>query len=81
MGEEVVIKLFGSRLDDAGRGGDIDLYIATHQVIEQPAYTIAMIQTKIMRLIGERKIDILLDAPNLTEEAIHGIAKAEGVNL
>ena len=30
LGSDVVIRLFGSRVDDTKKGGDIDLLIETH---------------------------------------------------
>jgi hypothetical protein len=81
LGSDVTTKLFGSRLDDQAKGGDIDLYVSSCHPIAQPAYCIAMMQAKIMRVLGDRKVDILLDAPNLEKQAIHRIAEQQGVLL
>ena len=54
------IFLFGSRIDDTKRGGDIDLYIST-------PYKDGLVRRKIdflvklKRKIGEQKIDVVLD--------------------
>lgn len=81
LGDGVTTKLFGSRVDDQAKGGDIDLYVSSVAPISQPAYCIAMIQAKIMRVLGERKVDVLLDAPNLERQEIHRIAEQQGVLL
>jgi hypothetical protein len=81
LGGNVTTKLFGSRVDDQAKGGDIDLYVSSCKPIAQPAYCIAMMQTKMMRVLDGRRVDILLDAPNLKKQAIHRIAEQQGVLL
>jgi predicted nucleotidyltransferase len=73
--------LFGSRLDDNKKGGDIDLLIQVEHEVTNPALLAAQIQAKVMRQIGEQKIDVLLMAPNLTRLPIHDIALNQGVLL
>jgi predicted nucleotidyltransferase len=76
-----VFFLFGSRLDDNKKGGDIDLLIQVEHEVTNPALLAAQIQAKVMRQIGEQKIDVLLMAPNLTRLPIHDIALNQGVLL
>ena len=78
---DVVVMLFGSRVDDQAKGGDIDLYLKTNNAVEKPAKAIASIEAKIMMALGEQKIDILLDAPNLERAPIFKIAQKTGVYL
>jgi len=47
--------LFGSRIDDTKKGGDIDLYIDEDLTIEE----IAKIKAKLIFKLGDRKIDII----------------------
>jgi len=47
--------LFGSRVDDSVKGGDIDLYIDEDLDIEE----IAKLKAKLIKKIGDRKIDIV----------------------
>ncbi len=53
-----VIYLFGSRVDDKQKGGDIDLYIITNDKdkIEKKINFLAKLKNK----IGDQKIDIIL---------------------
>lgn len=81
LGDQAEVRLFGSRVDDNARGGDIDLYIHLTQPIERPAFVATLIQAKLIRQIGERKVDILLDAPNLKRVPIHQVAELTGVAL
>ena len=80
-GGSVQVRLFGSRLDDTARGGDIDLLIESPQPIEHPAVLAAQIEARLMLALGERKFDVLLAAPNLREQPIHTLARREGVVL
>jgi predicted nucleotidyltransferase len=80
------IRLFGSRTDDAKRGGDIDLMLVFKQPIARPAYLRAKVSSQIERqfeaqLGGALKVDVLLQAPNLPMQAIHEIAEKQGVLL
>jgi predicted nucleotidyltransferase len=69
--------LFGSRADDAGRGGDIDLYW-------EPGQKVSLRQALAMeyRLCADCdcKVDLLIRNPGEPEQPIHSIAK-RGVRL
>jgi len=75
--------LFGSRVDDAKRGGDIDLYIETVQ--RDPRLACAArtsLSCEIQRLIGEQKIDIVLNLlSSETELPIYEKARSTGLLL
>lgn len=75
--------LFGSRVDDNKRGGDIDLLIETDQVdIDAIARAEVSFQTKIQTKLGEQKIDVLLDYPSRkTRPPIFYVAKQTGILL
>lgn len=81
LGDSVGVRLFGSRLDDEKKGGDIDLYIKMNQPVEHPALTMARIQAKIIMQLGEQKVDVVLSAPNLKNYPIHDIAEQQGIWL
>ncbi len=72
------IYLFGSRVDDTKKGGDIDLYIDTKDkddLYEKKLQLLSDIQLK----IGEQKIDILISKDN--HRAIEQEAIKKGVKL
>lgn len=60
FGPEARVKLFGSRVDDSRRGGDIDLYVETDLPAQEAnrakLWTIADIQLA----IGDQKIDLVV---------------------
>ncbi|MEI6334515.1 MAG: nucleotidyltransferase domain-containing protein [Methylococcaceae bacterium] len=75
------IRLFGSRLDDNARGGDVDLMVDFENPVDNPAVLSARLAVRASRAISNRKVDILLRTPNLMSCAIHQIALDEGVVL
>jgi len=82
FGSDAQVYLFGSRVDDAAKGGDIDLLVKVNHPVDQPAWDVAGVKAKIMMKLGEeQKIDLVLDAPNLTRAPIHDIALKQGVAL
>ncbi|MBK6618531.1 MAG: nucleotidyltransferase domain-containing protein [Nitrosomonas sp.] len=80
-GQDATVCLFGSRVDDNARGGDIDLLVEIPHVVESPAWLNARISGRISYLLDGQKVDVLLLAPNLERFPIHDIAEKEGVML
>jgi predicted nucleotidyltransferase len=83
FGAQAQVVLFGSRVDDARRGGDIDLLIDT--ALTDPAQ-IAQAHLRFLAQIyaqlGEQKIDVLIDYPTRQHDlAIFRIAREQGVAL
>lgn len=50
--------LFGSRVDDTKRGGDIDLLIVSDELTKKD---LRLIRVEFFKHFGEQKLDILLD--------------------
>ncbi len=70
------IRLFGSRADDAKRGGDIDLLILSEKLTESDRGTIRL---RLQEKLGEQKIDIVI-ARDLTDPFVR-VAYNEGVEI
>ena len=81
LGPSAKVKLFGSRLDDKARGGDVDLLVEVDHVVDQPARLSARLSVKVMRALHGRKVDVVLAAPNLDSLPIHRIAREKGVEI
>jgi len=62
FGEDAVVRLFGSRPDDALRGGDIDLHIEREGGRPSAGLTAAF-RAELAEQIGERAIDLVFHAP------------------
>ncbi|NMG73796.1 nucleotidyltransferase domain-containing protein [Aromatoleum diolicum] len=75
------VRLFGSRLDDSARGGDLDLLLELPDPVDNPALLSARVAARVSRLMQGRRVDVVLAAPNLKHLAIHDIAIKEGVLL
>jgi predicted nucleotidyltransferase len=74
------IFLFGSRLDDNRKGGDIDLYIETvirHDLVKYKARILATL----WKQIGAQRIDIILKPRDIPLNSIHRLAKKTGIQL
>jgi predicted nucleotidyltransferase len=76
--QEGEIFLFGSRVDDTKRGGDIDLYLVVPDLkglaIKRVEFLVAL-----KRDIREQKVDVVFDREQ--NRAIDEIAKEQGVKL
>jgi len=81
LGDDAVVTLFGSRVDDNKRGGDLDLLVELPYEIDNPAWLAARLSAGISRLMAGRRVDVLLSAPNLMNLPIHEQARLEGVRL
>ncbi len=85
FGANSALWLFGSRLRDDLRGGDIDVYIETpecnaDQLIDSRLRFLADLHDT-PEFEGER-IDVVIKSPLHQEElAVHRVARAQGVRL
>lgn len=77
-GGRVSVRVFGSRLDDAAHGGDLDLMLELTEPVANPALMAAQMSAQVSRAMHGRKVDVLLSAPNLKRLPIHEVACKEG---
>ena len=77
-GELARVRVFGSRLDDSARGGDLDLMLELPEPVDNPALMAAQLAARASRVLHGRKVDVLISAPNLMRLPIHDIAFQEG---
>lgn len=83
FGAEARVQLFGSRVDDSRRGGDIDLLVEiqsldpdSQEAVTRKLRAIAEIQSK----IGERKVDLVI-ANATSEKEVVRQARKQGVRV
>lgn len=77
-GSQSRVRVFGSRLDDAAQGGDVDLLLELENPVDNPALMAARLSALVSRAMYGRKVDVLLSAPNLMRLPIHDVAFKEG---
>lgn len=77
-GSDARVRLFGSRLRDDARGGDVDLMVELATPVERPALLSATLSARVSRLLGGRRVDVVLAAPNLARLPVHEVATREG---
>ena len=79
FGEGAKVYLFGSRIDDAKRGGDIDLYVVVEPLPAEWLERRSAFWICLQERLGEQKIDILVSRN--PEDSIERIARKEGIQL
>jgi len=76
--EKGEIRLFGSRVDDKKKGGDIDLYVQPLSLKNIADKRITFL-VKLKRKIGEQKIDLVIAQE--PAKSIDQVAQQQGVSL
>jgi len=80
FGSSAQVFLFGSRVDDSGRGGDIDLLIKSesklNDIFRRKINFIVDLKSK----IGDQRIDVVVAEPNDRRDVVR-IAETTGVQL
>ncbi len=80
-GSAARVWLFGSRVRDDARGGDVDLMLELDEAVAEPAQLSARLSARVSRAMYGRQVDVLIKAPNLLLLPIHAVAIAEGIRL
>ncbi|MEY4758170.1 MAG: hypothetical protein RJA34_3068 [Pseudomonadota bacterium] len=80
-GADARVWLFGSRLDDTRRGGDVDLLLDMPAPVVEPALLAAQLSARVSRAMDGRDVDVVVRAPNLLQLPIHKIALEQGIQL
>ena len=70
--------LFGSRVDDGARGGDIDLLVISDQIGMHEEWEI---RRDILDRIGWQKLDLIVRRRSQLDSPIVGIALESGIQL
>ena len=81
LGSGARVLLFGSRVDDAARGGDIDLLVETKRELANRSAEASRLAAKLQLALGDQRIDVLIIDPTTRLQPIHRAAKETGVAL
>jgi uncharacterized protein len=81
FGARAAVWLFGSRADDAKKGGDIDLYIELPPEDYDYARKVRF-WCELVKYLGDQKIDIVINKTGASPHLpIHDVARTKGVRL
>lgn len=81
FGADVTVWLFGSRLNDQAKGGDIDLLIQLNKSTPDKAQLALRYNALLQMQLGMQKFDILVIDPTTQQLSIHQQALTNGVQL
>ena len=78
-GPAAQVRLFGSRLDDAAKGGDVDLHLVMAHPVD--VLTIAQLASRLERALNGCKVDVCVWADGQPPLPVDRVALANGVPL
>ena len=81
VGDSCHVTLFGSRVDDTAKGGDIDLLVEVPEAQLNRASTASRLAASLQIRLGDRRIDVILVDPATPKQDIHKHARQQGVRL
>lgn len=81
LGEGSIVRLFGSRLDDSQRGGDIDLLVEPPAPLENRVMAECQLTARLYLKLGGRKVDVLIKDSRTPCQPIHQQAMQYGAIL
>lgn len=81
FGGGVSVRLFGSRLDDGARGGDIDLLVESPLEIEGKMDKMLTLTARLQLRLGDQPIDILVVDPTTPLNPVHRHARETAQTL
>ena len=81
FGEQATVSLFGSRVDDHQRGGDIDLLVQSSSVVPDRQKKILQLVARLQIRLGDQPIDVLVIDPETEMQPVYEEALRTGVEL
>ena len=81
FGDHAQVRLFGSRLDDAAKGGDIDLHVRVLGEVNNPIWEASLLSAQLQRKLDGRKVDVRLLDTTQDTLSVDKVALSEGILL
>lgn len=81
FGDGVRVRLFGSRVDEDARGGDIDLLLEADNTIAESRRKTLQLVARLQQRLGDQPFDVLVIDPETTLQPVHSRALRTGVML
>jgi predicted nucleotidyltransferase len=81
LGPDAVVRLFGSRVNDSQRGGDIDLLVESKLPLEHRIQAECKLAARLFIRLGGRKVDVIIKDPTMPSQLVHEQAITHGIIL
>jgi predicted nucleotidyltransferase len=81
FGPDATVRLFGSRVDDQARGGDIDLLVELPEPVEESNRKALRMVARLQQELGDQPFDVLVVDPTTDQQPIHRQAHQTGIEL
>lgn len=81
FGPDASVHLFGSRVYDDHKGGDIDLHVETRLPTSQAQQAASKLYARLQRRLGEQRIDIVTHCAGQPLRPIDQTALEQGIRL
>ena len=81
FGNGASVWLFGSRVDDAAKGGDVDLLVKLESSTSEKVLLAGRFNAMLQMKLGMQKFDVLVIDPSTKLKPIHKQALDKGVRL
>lgn len=81
LGEEAQVRLFGSRVHDHLKGGDLDLLVELPHLPADAVWQATCLEARLQQLLGEQKIDVVLAGPENASWPIVREVRQTGITL
>lgn len=81
FGADANVIVFGSRVDDEARGGDLDILVQTNEPVPDGRRKTLQMTARLQMRLGDQPIDVLLVDPTTSRQPVHEIAMRTGVRL
>lgn len=80
FGESAIVRLFGSRTDDAARGGDIDIHVEADSLTNEWQAK-GIFEDELFRRMEPQKVDLIVSRRGGTPRGFERIAYRDGIVL
>ncbi|MYL23757.1 nucleotidyltransferase domain-containing protein [Halomonas alkaliantarctica] len=81
FGDSAKVKLFGSRLDDEAKGGDIDLLVTSDKPVENKVEKALYMVARLQIRLGDQPFDVVVVDPEAQLTPVHRQALKTGESL
>lgn len=81
FGPEATVRLFGSRVDDEAKGGDIDLFIEADIPPQEKLDLELTFRARLVQRLGDQRIDVVMHRPGTPDKTIDQEARLTGIPL